>query len=245
MKANGVFDMLALWGLVAICGAQNPGPFESNTDIGITPHMGKVDFAGAQEYRVADAEAFQFVWKKGSGNTEFTADVHFADTGALAHRKAALKIRQKLDTDAAYADGALDSDGLNSRATAGAETAQTQQTAKGDLSAPARIASSAAATDSPCRPEEPAGNLPGLVLPAWHCSIRFISEWQSALKTPTCSKQRSPLMSLWSHCRKRGRSNPVTAARFPFTISVISLPVRSTRLTRYLKRQTGLRTENI
>jgi hypothetical protein len=54
---------------VAICGAENLGPFDSAGDVGITPQKGKVAFDGAGEYRVtggganvrAAADAFQFV----------------------------------------------------------------------------------------------------------------------------------------------------------------------------------------
>ena len=44
----------------------------------------------------------------------FTADVRFIGTGAVAHRKAALMIRQSLKPDSAYADAALHGDGLTS-----------------------------------------------------------------------------------------------------------------------------------
>ena len=57
------------------------------------------------EYRVTGGganiwgtvDAFQFAWKKMSGDVALTADVHFIGTGAVAHRKAALMIRQSLD----------------------------------------------------------------------------------------------------------------------------------------------------
>jgi Tol biopolymer transport system component len=150
MKTKSSLRFLAVCCLVATCGAESLGPFDSNTDVGVTPQKGKVEFDGAREYRVtggganiwAATDAFQFVWKKTTGDMALTADVHFVGTGAVAHRKAALMIRQSLDADAAYADVALHGDGLTSlqyRATAAAATVETQQAAKSDLGAPVRI----------------------------------------------------------------------------------------------------------
>ena len=119
--------------------------------MGVTPQKGKVEFdAATGEYRVtggganiwATADAFQFAWKKMSGDVAFTADVHFIGAGAVAHRKAALMIRQSLDADSAYADVALHGDGLTSlqyRPAAAAATLETKQEAKSDLTGPVRI----------------------------------------------------------------------------------------------------------
>ena len=60
----------------------------------------------------------------------------------MAHRKAALMVRQSLDPDSAYADVAVHGDGLTSlqyRATAAAITQEVPQAAKWDLNAPVRI----------------------------------------------------------------------------------------------------------
>jgi hypothetical protein len=131
--------------------AAGVGQFESGTDVGVTPQKGKVEFDTADaEYRVTGgganiwgtADAFQFAWKKMSGDVAITADVHFLGKGTVAHRKAALMIRQSLDADSAYADVALHGDGLTSlqyRPVAGAETLETKQAAPSDLSAPVRI----------------------------------------------------------------------------------------------------------
>jgi hypothetical protein len=150
MKANTSLRLPAVCCLVAICGAASLGPFESNTDVGAPPQKGKVEFDGAAEYRVsgggenmwASADAFHYVWKKMSGDVALTADVHFIGAGAVAHRKAALMIRQSLDANSAYADVALHGDGLTSlqyRRTSGATTEETQQAAHADPSAPVRI----------------------------------------------------------------------------------------------------------
>src|SRR5262249_12848217 len=90
----------------------------------------------------AAADAFQFEWKKMAGDVALTADVRFLGAGAVAHRKAALMIRQSLEPDAAYADVALHGDGLTSlqyRPAAGEETLEAKQEAKSDLGAPVRI----------------------------------------------------------------------------------------------------------
>jgi hypothetical protein len=137
--------------LAAVCFAEGLGQFESSADVGVTPQKGKVEFdAASGEYRVtggganiwAAADAFQFAWKKMSGDVAFTADVHFIGAGAVAHRKAAVMIRQSLDADSAYADVALHGDGLTSlqyRPAVAAATLEAKQEAKSDLSGPVRI----------------------------------------------------------------------------------------------------------
>ncbi len=132
---------------MVLFGADEVGVFDSGSDVGVTPQKGKVEFDnGTGEYRVtggganiwAGVDAFYFVSKKLSGNVALTADVHFVGTGAVAHRKAALMIRQSLDPDSAYADAALHGDGLTSlqfRPTAAALT----QEIKSELKAPVRI----------------------------------------------------------------------------------------------------------
>ena len=132
----------------ALYGAdQKLGTFESNTDIGDTPKKGSTEFdASKGEYRITggganiwkDADAFQFVWKKMSGDVAITADVHFVGTSAAHHRKAAVMIRQSLDPGSAYADAAAHGDGLTSlqyRPTANAQTLETRS----ELTGPVRI----------------------------------------------------------------------------------------------------------
>src|SRR5206468_10015425 len=84
----------------------------------------------------AAVDAFHYVWKRVSGDITFTADVRFLGTGAVAHRKAALMIRQSLDPGAAYADVAVHGDGLTSlqfRPTAGAITQEIRSTRKAPI----------------------------------------------------------------------------------------------------------------
>jgi hypothetical protein len=149
MKAKSSLRLLAVCGLVALCGAENLGPFESNTDIGVT-QKGKAELAGAGAYRVtgggADmwgkADSFQFVWKKMSGNMALTADVQFPGASAQTKRKAALMIRQSLDADSAYVDVAFHGNGeiaVQWRPTAAGATADTVQPEFLDGTAPAHI----------------------------------------------------------------------------------------------------------
>lgn len=133
---------------VAFCSlgrCQSLGTFESHADVGNTPKHGSADFdAATGEYRVTGgganiwfaADALHFVWKRLSGNVAVTADVKFIGTGAVAHRKAVLMIRQSLAPDAAYADIALHGDGMASlqyRSAAGAPTLEARSTVTGPV----------------------------------------------------------------------------------------------------------------
>ena len=60
------------------------------------------------------ADAFQFAWKKISGDVEISADVSFPNSGGNEHKKAVLMLRQSLDADSVYADVALHGNGLTS-----------------------------------------------------------------------------------------------------------------------------------
>ncbi|HEY2017421.1 MAG TPA: hypothetical protein VGH38_28140 [Bryobacteraceae bacterium] len=123
------------------------GLFEDHADVGETPKKGAVAFnATSGEYRItggganvwANADAFQFAWKRISGDVTITADVQFEGKGTVAHRKAMLMVRQSLDPGSAYADAALHGDGLTSlqyRAMPGAVTEE----ARSALTAPVRL----------------------------------------------------------------------------------------------------------
>ena len=121
--------------------------FDSNNDVGETPEKGKVEYDGSSgEYRVTGGganiwgtvDAFQFAWTKLSGNIALTADVRFIGAGTVAHRKAALMIRQTLDPGSAYADVALHGDGLTSLQFRPASGAATQEM-RSELKGPGRI----------------------------------------------------------------------------------------------------------
>jgi hypothetical protein len=123
------------------------GVFEKHGDIGAVLHPGSVEYdASRKTYTIEGsgedlwltADAFQFVWKKVSGDVALTGDVSFAGSGGNAHRKAVLMVRQSLDADSAYADAALHGDGLTSlqyREEKGAGTHEIQS----NISAPKRL----------------------------------------------------------------------------------------------------------
>jgi hypothetical protein len=131
--------------------AQGPSPsiglFESHGDVGTVLHAGSVDYQSSQgTYTIAggganmwlSADAFQFVWKKVSGDVTLTADISFLGQGKNPHRKAVLMVRQSLDTDSVYADAALHGVGLTSlqfREEKGAITHEVQS----NLKAPKRL----------------------------------------------------------------------------------------------------------
>ncbi len=114
---------------LSACGAALPaqeqaaklGVFEARGDVGTVPHAGSVEYdAGKKSYTIAGggenmwfkADAFQFAWKKMSGDVSLTADISFVGTGGNAHRKAVLMIRQSLDTDSVYVDIARHGNGM-------------------------------------------------------------------------------------------------------------------------------------
>jgi TolB protein len=107
--------------------AQNAGApggiFESHGDVGTVLHAGSVDYdatkrtytiTGSGENMWLGADAFQFVWKKISGDVTLTADISFLTTTGNEHKKAVLILRQTLDGDSVYADVALHASGLTS-----------------------------------------------------------------------------------------------------------------------------------
>ncbi len=114
-----------LCGLVHAQTASSPvGTFEAHGDVGTVLHKGSVEYMSAnQSYRITGSgeniwpttDAFQFAWKKMSGDISITADISFRKyRGGTAHKKAVLMIRQSLDADSAYADVALHANGLTS-----------------------------------------------------------------------------------------------------------------------------------
>ena len=151
MQFPPLFRTLAALALACICTASGPGIFEADSGVSETAKKGAVELnAATGEYRVSGAggdiwgktDGFHYVWKKVPGDVTITADVQFVGTGAMAHRKAALMIRQSLDPDAAYADAVVHGDGLTSlqfRPATGAMSQDVRVVAKSDLSAPVRL----------------------------------------------------------------------------------------------------------
>src|SRR6267154_3459241 len=123
------------------------GAFESHGDVGTVLHPGSVEYdAAKRSYTIAGSgenmwlgtDAFQFAWKKMSGDVTLTADIAFLGKGVNEHRKAALMIRQTLDPDSTYADVTLHGNGLTSlqyREEKGAATHEIQA----NVSAPKRL----------------------------------------------------------------------------------------------------------
>jgi dipeptidyl aminopeptidase/acylaminoacyl peptidase len=142
----------AIGGALLFCGTPNPadaqgtapvGLFEGHQDIGTVLIPGTADFDGAKrtytlsasgENMWAAADAFQFVWKKVSGDIRLTADISFIGAGGDPHRKAVLIVRQTLDADSPYADAAVHGVGLTSlqaRDEKGAATHEVQSSVSG------------------------------------------------------------------------------------------------------------------
>jgi Tol biopolymer transport system component len=121
--------------------------FDSHSDVGTLLHAGSVEYdsskqtytvTGSGENMWSAADAFQFAWKKVSGDVTLTADIAFVGAGGNEHKKAVLIFRQSLDADSVYADVALHASGLTSlqfRDEKGAVTHEIQS----NISAPKRL----------------------------------------------------------------------------------------------------------
>jgi TolB protein len=115
--------------------------------VGAVLHAGSTNYdaakntytlAGSGENMWLSADAFQFAWKKVTGDVTLTADISFLGQGGNPHRKAVLMIRQSLDADSLYADAAVHGVGLTSlqfRDEKGATTHEVQANAN----APTRL----------------------------------------------------------------------------------------------------------
>jgi TolB protein len=99
------------------------GIFENQSDVGAVLRAGSAVYdtgtktytlRGSGENMWGTADAFQFAWKKVSGDVELTADVRFPNLSGNAHKKAVLMFRQSLEADSVYADVALHASGLTS-----------------------------------------------------------------------------------------------------------------------------------
>src|SRR5258708_406824 len=95
--------------------------FEKHQDVGTVLQPGSTEFDSAKKsYTITGSgtnmwfaeDDFQFAWKKMSGDVSLTAQISFPTTTGNEHKKAALIIRQSLDTDSVYADIARHGNGL-------------------------------------------------------------------------------------------------------------------------------------
>ena len=123
------------------------GIFENHGDVGTVLHEGSVNYdgttktytiTGSGENMWSTADAFQFVWKKMSGDVSLTADISFLTKTGNEHKKAVLMLRQSLDGNSVYADVALHASGLTAlqfRDEKGAVTHEIES----NLSAPKRL----------------------------------------------------------------------------------------------------------
>jgi TolB protein len=160
MARTGSFGFITWWGGIALClllsaseilSAQPTPPslglFENHSDIGAVLHPGSAQYDGTSraytlasrgESMLSTSDAFQFVSKPVSGDITLTADVAFSEKSNDLHGKAVLMIRQSLDADSAYADVALNREGLAAlqiRETKGSVTHEIQS----NISLPRRL----------------------------------------------------------------------------------------------------------
>src|SRR5258708_28440923 len=111
--------------LAVISAAMNPvraqenysavGVFESHQDVGKVLHPGSVEYdaakrsytiAGSGENMWLGADAFQFSWKKMSGDVTLTADISFLARGANEHPYPVPLLPHTLPSDSPSADSA-------------------------------------------------------------------------------------------------------------------------------------------
>jgi TolB protein len=98
----------------------NLGVFTNSGDVGgpaikgsteFTPSNGQYRITGAGANVWAKQDQFQYVWREMTGNFTVTATMRFLGQG-VEHRKAAIMVRQSLDTDATYADVVVHGNGM-------------------------------------------------------------------------------------------------------------------------------------
>jgi len=132
---------------VASFGQSSVGIFENHSDVGTVLHPGAVEYdtakraytiSGSGENMWSVADAFQFAWKKMSGDVSLTADIAFLTKTGNEHKKAALILRQSLDADSVYVDVALHASGLTSLQFRDEKGAVTREV-RSELSAPHRL----------------------------------------------------------------------------------------------------------
>jgi TolB protein len=112
--------------------------FDNNSDVGSVMHAGSARFIrDSSEYQITgsganiwgEKDAFQYLWKKDSGDFSLTTRIRWVGDGKNAHRKAGWMIRQSLATDSPYADAVIHGNGLTSlqfRKTIGGQTEEIQ-----------------------------------------------------------------------------------------------------------------------
>ncbi len=113
--------LLAGAGLAVPAGAQEPVPFEGQTDVGPVARKGDARYdPDRKEYRLTGGgenmwgtkDAFHYAWRRLPGDLTLVAEVSFPDKEGDPHRKAGWVVRQDLEADAPYADAIVHADGL-------------------------------------------------------------------------------------------------------------------------------------
>jgi len=101
--------------------SSNLNDFEHSGDIGQIKLPGSAEFLSERaQYRIlgsganlwAQEDAFQFLWRKTSGDLVFSMDVDWVGEGKVKHRKACAMVRRDLEADSPYVDVAVHGDGL-------------------------------------------------------------------------------------------------------------------------------------
>jgi TolB protein len=101
--------------------AQSLGIFSDHGDVGTVLHAGSTTYdAKTDTYTLRGSgfnmwgteDAFQFAWKKVSGDVELSAIIAFPKSAHNPHTKAAVIFRQSLDADSVYADVAVHANDL-------------------------------------------------------------------------------------------------------------------------------------
>jgi TolB protein len=119
------------------------GIFQGQTDVGTVLHPGSGRFdASRHTYTISGNgenmwfgnDDFHYVWLRVTGDVALTADIAFVGSAGNAHRKAALMLRQSLDSHSVYVDAARHGDGLTSlqyRDAIGADTHEIETASNG------------------------------------------------------------------------------------------------------------------
>ena len=135
------------------------GEFEGCGDVGQVTLPGSCQFLPeCKQYRIqgsgknmwGNEDAFQFLWKRISGDLQFCMDVAWVGEGKMKHRKACAMVRQSLDADVPYVNVAVHGDGLIAmqfRRRRGALRSVCERQSP----RPRRLSWSATATCLPCR----------------------------------------------------------------------------------------------
>lgn len=100
---------------------QSHGIFDNNSDVGSVMHAGSARYIrDKNEYKITggganiwgEKDAFQYLWKKDSGDFSLTTKIRWIGQGKNEHRKAGWMIRQSLAPDSPYADAVIHGNGL-------------------------------------------------------------------------------------------------------------------------------------